>query len=100
MEYNTNKEKWIGEVLESTKGMSRAPLRIDLYENIIRNLDNSGPVKNVRIPARQWVAAAVLLLAINAGSVIYYTVQNKKTSVTASANPIALEIQSASTYNY
>ena len=101
MKNNTDKEKWIEEVLMSTKNRTGAQPRADLYDQIMRNLGQPGLVKSAAIPIRQWAAAAVILLAINTASVIYYTRHNySKTPIAESANSIALEIQSAPTYNY
>ena len=100
MKNNINKEEWIDQVLESTRDMTEAKLPHDLYEQITNKL--SAPTKPKTVPntAKQWIAAAIILLAINAGSAIYYVRESKKTAAVVSSNPIALEIKTESTYNY
>jgi len=100
MENNTNKEKWIDEVLGSVQGISRAQLCTDLYEQIGMKLNNRQTARKIPLPVKQLAAAAMLLLALNVGSVIYFMTQNKKTAVTASEHSMAMEIQSVITYNY
>ena len=100
MENNINKEEWIDQVLESTRGMAKARLPHDLFEQITNKLSAPTKPKTVSIPARQWIAAAIILLAVNASSAIYYIRETKKTAAVVSSNPIALEIKTESTYNY
>ncbi len=100
MKNSINKEKWIDEVLESTKGMSRAEVPHDLFEQLTSKLMEPAKPKIVAIPAKQWIAAAILLLALNAATAVYYVSKNYKSATVVSSNPIALEIQGESTYNY
>jgi len=99
MEHNINKDKWIDEVLNSTWGMSRAQPVAGLFEQITAKLSEPQTIKMIAFPVKQWVAAAIVLLALNVGSVIYFA-QNKGGVTNSKENPLAMEIQSASTYNY
>jgi len=100
MENNTNKEKWIDDVLGSVQGISMAQPRTGLYEQVVMKLSNPQKTRKIPLPIKQLAAAAMLLLALNVGSVIYFMTQNKKTAVTASEHSMAMEIQSVITYNY
>ncbi len=100
MENNNNKELWINEVLGSTKGMSRPQPGTELYSSVLQKLSDNNDSIRVRIPVRQWVAAAVLLLAVNAASILYYTTRNNKPAESNYSNSIAFEIQTTPTYNY
>lgn len=93
-----NKEKWINEVLDSTRGMQRATPPPGLYDKIAVRLHNTG--KDVIRPAKLWVAAAIVLLALNVGSIVYALTQNKKTETTVASNTLFPEIQTGTTYNY
>lgn len=98
---NSNKEQWIDKVMAGTQGIQRALPPDDLYEQIIKKLNSPAKTKVMPLSAIKWAAAAVLLLAINLGSVLYASSlsfaskQNKTTT-----NPIAAEILSEATYNY
>ena len=100
MENNSNKELWINEVLGSTKGMVRPQPVPELYTGIMQKLNDSKEGIKVRMPLRQWAAAALLLLAVDAGSVVYYTSRSGKTNERNTGNSIAMEIVSTPTYNY
>lgn len=99
MENDINKEKWINEALGSLEDMSRAQPRADLYEQITARLKQPKAVKVMALHAKQW-AAAVLLLALNIGSVVYFADRHGNKTGTIASNPFAVEIQSESTYNY
>jgi hypothetical protein len=98
MANNTHKEQWIDEVLTSTQGMKRAQPHDGLYDNLFSKL-NSSQTDVISFPVRQWVAAAILLLALNIGSVIYFTNREASTEIDANNNPLAMQLPS-STYNY
>jgi len=98
MEHNTRKERWIGAVLASTEGMKRAQPQDGLYDNLLSKL-NGSQTNVVSFPVRQWVAAAILLLALNIGAVIYFTNRETSTEIEANNNPLAMQLPS-STYNY
>lgn len=99
MENNTNKEKWIDEVLNSTTGMNRAQPGADLYEQITARLSRPAPA-TVSFPVKRWVAAAVLLLALNVGSVVYFNSRENKVTSVNTTNSLASQIQVETTYNY
>ena len=98
MANNTNKEKWINDVLGSMQDASAAQPFGNLYEGVMSRLRNPGQASTQPASMKQWVVAAILLLALNVGSVIYYTAQ-KRTAASID-NPLANEIQSVTTYNY
>jgi hypothetical protein len=99
MANNIDKERWIEDVMNSTAGMNRAQPDHDLYEKVSAKLRNQ-PANTVRsIAVRQWAAAAVILLALNIGSVAYIKHQSKLRDNNTS-NPIAMQMQLESTYNY
>ena len=100
MEQNNKKEQWITEVLNSAEGMAKARPAADLYEKVMRDLDNPQSPKIIRLPVKQWAAAAILLIALNVGSVIYFSQHNTGSERTNTANPLAAELQPGSTYNY
>ena len=104
MKKNTNideKEKWINEVMNSTTDMQPALPPIDLYEKITLRLNKPEKVRTIALPVKQWAAAAILLLTINIGSIIYSMEHNKKTLKTnTTSSPIAIEMQLESIYNY
>jgi hypothetical protein len=97
---NLDKSGWIEEVLNSTRGMARAHSGQDMLTKIA-SAQNAGP-KTIVIypPARQWVAAAIVLLALNLSSVLYFTAGKSKSVPANEGGGIATEIPSVSTYNY
>ena len=99
MANNMQKEEWIDAVMNSTEGMARANPQMDLFEKITFKLNNQA-VRIISIPMKQWAAAAILLLALNIGSVVYFAKQNKKTGVANTDSGLAAEMQLESTYNY
>ncbi len=94
-----NKEKWIDEVLNSTGGMSRAVPDNGLYEKVVARI-KTRQTNIIPFPVKRWVAAAILLLALNIGSVIYFMSQNRGAYTASTDTPLAIELQSSSTYNY
>ncbi len=97
MTNNTGKEKWIDDVLNSVQGMSRIHPQ-GVYDNAMANLGKPRTVTHP-FPVMRWAAAAILLLALNIGSAIYYKSNVRVSSNTSSENPLALQFQSSS-YNY
>lgn len=98
MNHNANKERWIEEVLGSTQGASRAQPAAGLYERVAAGL-HTHPA-TAAVPVRQWAAAAVILLGLNIGSVIWFTKQNNQVTVADTSNPLSTELNTASVYNY
>jgi hypothetical protein len=82
MTNNTDKEKWIDEVMSSTAGMSRANPDTDLFNRISSKLNVPQVVKSTPLPVKQWAAAAILLLALNVGSILYYRNQHTHAEAT------------------
>ena len=97
MENNIGKEQWIDEAMNSTNGMRKAQPGNGLYDKVMGSL--SRPVIRNHVPVNKWAAAAILLLALNIGSVLYYKNRNSNT-IQSSGNPIAAEMQAETTYNY
>ena len=100
MKNKITKEQWVDEVMSSLEGISAAQPSDDLFERITSNLSRSATVKVMRLYPKQWAAAAVLLLALNIGSVVYFESHQSKSGTPMTSNPFAAEIQSESTYNY
>ncbi|MCD6011815.1 MAG: hypothetical protein K0Q79_1677 [Flavipsychrobacter sp.] len=98
MTNNTGKEKWVDDVLNSLQGMHRIQPG-DVYDNVMAKLNR--PQAVIRpFPVKHWAVAAILLLALNIGSVIYYRGNSKNAArTTANEHPLAAQFQS-STYNY
>lgn len=75
---NHDKDKWMEEVFDSMKSSQRATPSPDLFAKIEEQIEtSSGKV----ISINQWkyaVAAAVLILLINASALIYYNQQDGK----------------------
>lgn len=94
---NQDREQWINEALNSTQGMAKAKPGDGLYAHVMDRIGNRED-KYLFVPVRQWAVAALLLLALNIGTVVYYTLQNKRAARTAS--PLATEMQLETTYNY
>jgi len=91
------KEEWIDAVMNSTGDILPALPPDHLYKNIIAGLDK--PVTRiVPIPVKQWAAAAILLLALNIGSVVHYAVQKGKAHAPSVTSLIAEQFET--TYNY
>ena len=98
MATESNKERWIEQVLDSTQGMARAEAPAGMYDNVVAALNRPMVVKGVSLPVKQWAAAAVLLIVVNIASVLYFTGNNKQQSTTS--NPIAAQMEQGATYNY
>jgi len=100
MANNMHKEEWINKVLSSTDDMHRANLRTDLFDNIMQGINRPEAVKTIPLAVKQWAAAAIILLALNIGSVVYVTGSKQQATHNSENNPIVAEMQSESTYNY
>jgi len=100
MENNSNKEQWVRDVMNSTSGMQKASPGEGLLANVMAQLDNAPTTRIIRFPVKQWAAAAILLLALNVGSVIYFTNRSSNQEKTNTGNPLAAEMQLNATYNY
>lgn len=98
MDTEMQKEQWLNDVLQSTEGMHKAMPPDDLYERFMARLKQPEPVRTIAFPVKQWAAAAVILLALNIGSVVYFMGQTKAND--HSVNPIATALEMDTTYNY
>lgn len=98
MANNTDKEKWINDALDSTRGMHRAGPKAGLYDRVMAVDTTRSLVKVIPFPVKQWAAAAILLLALNIGSVVYYN--QRKTATRNNQNPFAAALQMETTYDY
>ena len=65
----------------------------------LQKLGSPQKVKPIAMPVKQWAAAAVLLLALNIGSVLYFT-SYRTNAAPGMGNPLMAEMPSVSTYNY
>lgn len=94
-----SKEEWIDEVIGSVKGIQRAKPGADFFDKVSAGLSRPAKRKVFELPVKQWAAAAVILLALNICSVIYFTHESRRAAVPAVNNPFAI-IQVETTYNY
>ena len=95
---NNHKEQWIDEVLGSTQGVQRAQPGPGFMQGIEARLHANTGKKVLSLPAK-WAAAAILLLAVNIGSVLYAT-EGKHSAANSTQNPLATDIPSQTIYNY
>jgi hypothetical protein len=100
MANNANKEKWINEVMDSIHGMTRAIPHIDLFAGVPSKSADRSAVNVIQLPVKQWAAAAIILLALNIGSMVYFSSRNRRVSTAAAVNPLASELQLETSYNY
>ncbi len=98
MRKEMNKEQWIDEIIDSTKGMHKADPGAGFYDQVLLKLNRPATIKGISMPVKQWAAAAILLLALNIGSIVYF-MDGRKTGGMPN-NPLASELQLESTYNY
>jgi hypothetical protein len=99
MKNDKEKEKWVDEMMGSLEGLVPATPSADLFEKVMAQLNHPQTTKVIPLYPKQWAAAAILLLALNIGSVVYFNSERRHTRA-AAPNPFAAEIQSESTYNY
>jgi hypothetical protein len=100
MEHNINKEKWVNEAMQSTQGITRAAPAAGMAERAISKLNGTQATNTARVPLTQWAAAAVILLALNLGSVIHFAAGKNKAGQAGTINTFAAEVPAVSTYNY
>lgn len=97
MTNNTGKEQWIEEVLRGADNIARPQPRLNVYDGVMQRLAHPSDT-TYTFPVKRWVVAAVLLLALNVTSVLHY--RENSTAAEHQENPLAMQIQSSSTYNY
>ena len=85
--------------MESTAGMQRALPPAGLFDRVAIR---AGRRANdpASIPAIKWIAAAILLIIFNVGSIIYALDKHDHEQKIMASNTLFSEIQTASTYNY
>lgn len=98
MDTENRKEQWIEEVLGSTRGMARANAPKNLYDKVMTGLDRPKTLAGMSFPLKQWVAAAVVLLAVNVASIAYFSAHT--TQKAGEGDPLTSQVQLESTYNY
>jgi hypothetical protein len=94
------KEQWIDEVIGSTEGIQRAKPAGDFFEKVTQGLSRPAKSNVYGFPVKQWAAAAILLLALNVGSVVYFTSQKRKAAMQSVNNPFTIDMPTVTTYNY
>jgi hypothetical protein len=97
---NEMREQWIEEVMGSTRGMAKAAPGDGFFEQVSMKLKRPGINAGRPVALFKWVAAAVLLLALNAGSIAYFMDHGNKHAGGNLSNPLAAQMQTESTYNY
>lgn len=95
-----DKERWIDGVLNSTEGMRKAEPEANFYQQVLQKINRPATVKGVTMPLKQWAAAAILLLALNISSIVYFMDHGRKAGNMGGGNPLAAEMQLGTTYNY
>jgi hypothetical protein len=98
MATGNGKEQWIDEVLASTQGIARADAPAGLYDKVMAELNAPKTIRGISLPLKQWVAAAVVLIAVNIASVVYFSANNRPGS--GPADQLAAQVQQESIYNY
>lgn len=98
---NTEREKWIDEVLGSTKGKTPASATPFLYEKVMFRVQKGNKTENVadRDFVYKWAAVIVLLIGIN-GVAIVNALSHKHHSGMTHEQSIFSEMESSATYNY
>ncbi|MES2702568.1 MAG: hypothetical protein V4649_08015 [Bacteroidota bacterium] len=94
----TNKDKWIEEVLGSTQGMAKADAPAALYDTVMEALSRPRAVRGITLPVKQWAVAAVLLIAVNIASVVYFSTHSRPAG--GDDDMMVAQMVSESTYNY
>ena len=95
------KENWINEVMQSTRGMKPAEANPFLFEKIALKIEQrkTGATKETGF-SKGWAVAAVLLVVINIVS-LTFIMQDKPThKKEASYTALAKDMGLLSTYNY
>jgi len=95
-----NREQWSDEVLASTRSINKAEPGCDFFEQVKIKLNKPAAVRDITLPVKQWVAAAILLLALNISSIVYFMDHSKRSGGINLNNPLASEMQLETTYNY
>lgn len=95
---DNNKEQWIEDVLASTQGVARATAPAGLYDKVLAGLNTPKTVTGVILPLKQWVAAAVILVAVNIASIVYFSAQSRRRNL--GSDSLSAQVQLEQTYNY
>lgn len=93
-----SREQWIEKVLDSATGIKRADPGPQVYDQVMNRFRQRKPVPLVVFV--RWVAAAVFLVALNAGTVYYYAHTTAKRQSGKEVNTFASEILSDNSYSY
>lgn len=73
MENNKHSGQWIDEVMNSLNGVQRIPANPLLYDKVMAAINTRKQGNNIKILLPRIAAVAVLLLVINAFSIVHYT---------------------------
>ncbi|MFL5753358.1 MAG: hypothetical protein ACJ76F_08125 [Bacteroidia bacterium] len=95
------KEKWIQEALDSTKGMQKAETSPFLMEKIMQGLEQQKQGRTT--PAFQvpkWIMAACFILAVNLFSIAYLFIKDKNTKKEQALKAISSEMGYTQSYTY
>ena len=96
-----NKEKWVNNAMDSASGISRATPPQDLILKINARLNKTDSVSTtIRFPFKKWAAAAVLLIAMNAASAVYFAGHSSKQKGGKEIYSIVGEVQVETLYTY
>jgi hypothetical protein len=90
-----NRENWIDEVLNSTQGMQQAAAPADMADRAWQGIRTTAATRPGLL--RAGIAAAIVLVALNIGSVMHYRHQK---SATDNKVPAQETIESTRIYTY
>ena len=95
------KENWINEVMQSTRGMKPAEANPFLFEKIALKIEQrkTGVIKENSF-TKGWAVAAVLLVVINIVSLTFIMQGKPAPKKEASYTALAKDMGLLSTYNY
>ena len=95
------KETWINEVMESTRGMNPVEANPFLFEKIQFRMEaRSRETSLTKVFSKGWAIAAVLLLALNIVSFTYMLKDSSQPQKQSGYQALAKEMGLSNMYNY
>jgi hypothetical protein len=93
-----NKERWIEDVLQSAGKIGRAAAPGGLEEKVFVRLREGNRPVEVSLPIGRWAAAAVLLIVLNVGSIMYAS--SRQAPADKVQDPLTSDLVSGNQYSY